>query len=503
MLRFAVHNDDGPARRWPLVNAYLLAAGDVPVPGEVAFADGHIVCHPKATQAVALCLQHDAGPMGRLMLQTCLLPQREQPYALAVELARHRIKTFLAKSEEWQMFDLAAGHPATENWEEARRLFAAALHARDPAAANRAAGGALVAGIEASERLAMAHAEVLLHWRFGTRPASSRTLGVRVNPVHDSPALRATVKRDFDLLAIPLAWSEIEVEEGRYDWDPIDRWVAWAAKEQVPVMLGPLLDFSRRSLPKWMYVWQHDFNTCRDMVYEQVERVVNRYRSSVGLWNIASALNVNDNFQFTVEQMLDLARMCNLIARQARKGARTMIELARPFGEHCAGNRKSVPPLTFMDRMIQEGIRVDCVGLQLLFGQHEAGRASRDIMQISDLIDRFLVLEMPVVISAFGVPSAPVDDQGGWWRSAWSAAAQSRWMSRVFHVAMSKPFVETMIWTDLCDGAGAGLPGGGLLSESGQPKPALERLVSTRRRLKKPLGPLPAGRQASPMPAND
>ena len=89
-----------------------------------------------------------------------------------------------------------------------------------------------------------------------------------------------------------------------------------------------------------------------------------------------------------------------------------MVELAQPFGEHCAANSNSVPPLTFMDRVIQEGIRIDCIGVQLLFGQGSAGRASRDLMQISDLIDRYLVLEMPVVISAFGVPNHTIDEAG-------------------------------------------------------------------------------------------
>ena len=180
-----------------------------------------------------------------------------------------------------------------------------------------------------------------------------------------------------------------------------------------------------------------------------------------------------------------------------------MIELSQPFGEHAATNHKSVPPLTFMDRVVQEGIRIDCVGLQLLFGQQGAGRASRDIMQISDLVDRFLVLEMPVVISAFGVPSNPIDQGGGWWRSPWSAAAQSRWMSRVFAVAMSKPFVETLIWTDLYDDPASDLPSGGLVSDTGHAKPVLQRLVNTRKRLRKPLGPLAAGRRGSPLPAND
>ncbi len=111
-------------------------------------------------------------------------------------------------------------------------------------------------------------------------------------------------------------------------------------------------------------------------------------------------------------------------------------------------------------------------------------------MQISDIIDRYLGFEMPVVISAFGVPSEAAAEAGGWWRAPWTPDQQSRWMARVFAMAMSKPFVETLIWTDLYDHPGADLPAGGLLTDSGQAKPVLRRLVNTRKRLRKPLGPL-------------
>ena len=493
MLRFAVYDDDGPLTAVPLVNAHLVGPGDVPTPGPVKFEDGHVVCRPRATTAVALCLQWDVGRMGRIMLQTCLLPDRSRPYDLVLELARHRIKMFIAKSEEWQMFDLDAEHPAIRRWEESRNLFFKALTLEDPAAAGRVAAKALVRAVEATERLAMAHAEILLHWRFGNRAASNRTLGVRVHVERESAPLREIVKRDFDLLVLPINWNEIEVEEGKYNWGPMDSWVTWASREGIPIILGPLLNFSKAALPKWMYVWQHDYSTCRDLVYEQVEKVVHRYRNSVAIWNLASGLNVNDNFRFTTEQMLDLTRMANLIARQAREGARTMVELTEPFGEHCAANSNSVPPLTFMDRVIQEGIRIDCIGVQLLFGQSKAGRASRDLMQISDLIDRYLVLEMPVVISAFGVPDHPIDEAGGYWHQPWSSDEQSRWMSRVFAVAMSKPFVETLVWTELYDHRGADLPSAGLVSDTGHAKPVLRRLVNTRKRLRKPLGPMKGG----------
>ena len=181
MLRFEVFDDQGPARSWPLVNAHLLGRDDLPVAGSVEFSGGEIVCAPREKRATALCLEYDAGPMGRLMLQTCLLALRPEPYRLNQELARHRIKHYIAKSEEWLMFDPALGGEALKRWEQARTLFTEALVMDESAASERRCRDALVAALDAGERLAMSHAQILLHRRFATRPASRTTLGVRVD----------------------------------------------------------------------------------------------------------------------------------------------------------------------------------------------------------------------------------------------------------------------------------------------------------------------------------
>ncbi|MDY7110235.1 MAG: endo-1,4-beta-xylanase [Planctomycetota bacterium] len=490
MLRFAVYDEKGRADSWPLINAHLLGPDDLVLRGKIAFKDGRIVCKTRESQAAALSLQYDAGRMGRLMLQTCLLPPRKKPYILSVELARHRIKMFIAKSEEWQMFDLSEDHPAMRHWEQARQGLTAALTADNPVKADRAARAALNRAIEATERLALAHAEILLHRRYATRPASSVTLGVRIWPESEGKELKELIASNFDLLIIPLRWKDLEVEEGVYNWERVDRWMEWAGAEGKPIVAGPLLDFSRRALPEWMYVWQHDYDTCRDLVYEYMERVVHRYRGLVGMWNIASGLNVNENFEFTPVQILDLARTASLLVRQSRKGARTMIELREPFGEHGANRRRSIPPLTFVDQLVQGGVKFDALGVQLLFGQQDSGRASRDLAQISSLLDKFFLLETPVLVSALGVPSQPIDEEGGWWHEPWSPDVQSRWIARLFPVAMSKPFVESIFWTDLVDHDEAALPKAALIDESGRARPAFARLTGMRKRLRKPLGPL-------------
>lgn len=501
MLQFEVFDKNGPASDWPLVNASLVGRDDLPVPGRVRFGKGRLVCEKRGNRPAGLSLLFDAGEMGRIMLQTCLLPERARPYNLAVELARHRIKMFIAKSEEWQMFDLSAKHPAMKLWEEARQRFTAAMTSDDPIEADRIARQSLETAIDATERLALAHAQILLHRRFANKPASSATLGVRVWPGRDSAGLRNIVEKEFDVLVLPVNWRELEIREGQYAWEPLDRWMQWAKQQGKPILAGPLIDFSKGAVPDWIYVWQHDYDTCRDMVYDHLERVVHRYKSVVSFWNLGCGLNINDNFEFTADQMIDLTRMASLLVRQSRKGARTMVELAQPFGEHCARRKESITAVAFAERLIQEGVRLDAVGVQMVFGESEAGRLTRDLMQISSLLDQFAPLEMAILVTALGVPSGEVDLDGGCWHTPWSAERQGRWASQAFALAMSKPYIESVVWSELFDHENAMPKCGGLIDAEGRSKPALQRLLGVRRRLRKPLGPLKLPNRADPAAA--
>lgn len=490
MLRFAVFDELGPAKEWPLDHAHLVGPDDFGVPGEIRFAPGEIVVRRSGTGAVALALQYDAGGAGKLVLQTCLLPASPKPYVLSHELARHRIKTFLAKCEEWQMFELSTEHPAMVLWEEARQLFTKGLTARDPVKMDRFGRESLERAIEATERLAMAHAEVLLHRRYATRPASGTTLGVRVSLSKPPEQFAELLSREFDVIYVPLSWRDLEPSEGRYNWRPTDRWLTWAQEQGKPVIVGPLIDFSSQTLPKWMHVWQHDYDTARDLVYDHIARVFDRYRGVVSIWSLVAGINVNDNFRFTADQMLDLTRMANVMVRQGAQRSRTMLEIIQPFGEHAAKNDDSLPPLTFIDRVVQEGIRVDCYGLQIAFGAGAAGLPTRDMMQLSHMLDRFFLLELPLLITRIGAPSGGDSSDCGYWQAPWTPEVQARWVAKVFGLALSKPHVESFFWAELYDHAPSGIPYAGAIDAGGQRKPVLKRLIEMRRRLRKPLGPL-------------
>lgn len=505
MLRFLVFDDNGPARTMPLGGAHLVGRDDLPLRSEISLREGEIRCRKRGPEPAALALLWDAGSMGRVMLQTCLLPERDAPYVLSLELARSRIRQFIAKSEDWQMFDLSLEHPAMRRWEEARALFTEAMNEPDPLRADRHARASVVAAVDASERLAMAHAEVLLHRRFGTRAAPSVVLGVGVWPPAFSAAQQGLLQREADMIMVPLPWIQLEVAEGRYAWERFDAVLAWAAQQGKPVVAGPLLDFSAGAVPPWVEVWKHDFDNCRDLSYNHLARVVERYRNVVTIWNLAAGLNINANFVFTPDQMVTLVRTASVLVRQLRRGAKTMVELTQPFGEHVVSHRESIGPMAWMDHLLQEGLQIDSVGLRLQFGAPASGActATRDLLQISALLDRLLPFEVRVMITGAGVPSVPADPatdaQVGHWHEGWSPQVQALWSARVFAIAMSKPFVDGVVWAEIADHPAAPVPTSGLLGPGGVEREVVGRLTASRRRLRRPLGLLKLQQRTAPL----
>jgi len=481
MLQFEVHDPKGvfPSAE---IRAHLLGRDDQPLSGSVVFQGNRIICRPEEPVAAALCLEYDASPVGRLMLQTCLLPPRAEPYRLNLELARHRIKQYIAKGEEWLLFDPVNGGDSFKIWERARTLFVHAMNERDPATAEQKARDSLVAGLEASERLAMMQAESGLQRRYAHRPASSTLVGVRIDPRED-PAAVGGLAREFDVMAIDFPWSAIEPKPGEYDFSSVDRWMALAAQSRRPIVAGPLLRFDDAWLPSWMQRFKGDYKGIVDRSYAFMEQLVHRYRAVATLWNLASGLHRNQWHPFSDAERIDLTRRAALLVRQSRKGARTLVELGDPFGESFDASRGASTAWQFLERLLQEGVHLDAVGMQVCMAGPEAG--VRDMMQVSAMLDRFLGYECKVMLSAIGAPATATP--GGWWRKPWSDAVQDAWATSLATVALSKPFVETLVWERLSETAQDPRKSCAMIDSARQPRPVSRKLLAIRNRLRKPL----------------
>ena len=493
MLQFEIHDAKGVPTQH-VGRAHLLGRDDQPIAGTVTVSGGRIVCKPEEPVAAALCLEYDATPIGRMMLQTCLLPPRPEPYRLNLELARHRIKQYIAKGEEWLLFDPASGGDSFKIWERARTLFVQAMNERDPRVAEVKARESLVAGLEASERLALMHAETSLQRRYAHRPASSTLVGVRVDP-RDDPAQVGGLAQEYDVIAVETPWHQIEPKPGEYDFSSVDRWMALAAQHRRPIVAGPLLRFDEAWLPPWMSRFKGDYRGIVDRSYAFMEQLVHRYRAVATLWNLCSGLHLNAWHPFSDSERIDLARRAALLVRQSRKGARTLVELCDPFGESLDASRGGCTAWQFLERLLQEGVHIDAVGMQVRMGP--GAGSVRDMMQVSAMLDRFAGYECKVMLSAIGAPGAPA--QGGWWRKPWGESLQDAWATSLATVALSKPFVETLVWERLAEVAGDSRAACALVDAQRKPRSVARKLLAIRNRLRKPLqSPGAAQEQSDP-----
>ncbi len=488
MLRFTTCQSNPIAG--VLINAHLLSRDNQVIQGAISIEDGVITANAVGHSSFAICLLYDAGKAGRLMLQTSVLPPREKPYMLSLELARHRIKSFLDLSENWSLFYLSDDNPAVQRWEESRLIFTKALVSVDSEEAGTLARRALELSIDASERLTMVHAQLFLHHRYANKPASVTALGVQVDTSRFDEPIRSLLNKNFGMITIPFHWSKLEPEEGKFDWGPIDRWVKWARDNKKHIVAGPLMDFSvEGAIPEWVVAHEHDYPVFRDKCYDHIQRVLHRYGGAVSFWNVCSGVNLNKHVRLSLANMVDLIRMAGLSVRQARKDAKIMVELVEPFSEFVSVISESCSARAFLSRLSQEGVRLDALGVQMLVGG-TGGKSTRDLMLLSSKLDEYLHADIPVIISGLGAPSVIISERNGWWKSQWDETRQEQWATSMFAICLSKPFVNSVIWTDLYDHKQMILPTAAFISRKGKPRAVLSKMLSMRRRLLKPLGAL-------------
>ncbi len=564
MLSFVLFEPDPQRAERMLRAAHLVGPEDVPIAGEIELDPeaGVVRCMKTTGEAAGLSLQVDLDaedaadapapldalradapgdgaeppPLGALVLQTCLLPERDEPYLLSLELARRQIMVFLNCLEEWRLFDLPAESGPMRAFEAARAAFTRALVAQRSDGDGSIAGYcpradadarlALRLAVEAGERLALCNAGTDFEDRMSgqtyahvverltgapPKPRQMRpviggdragvtlpmrpAIGCAVSPGAPTEALQKVVQGSCDFITTPMRWIDMEPSEGRYAYADTDRWIEWAVRRaRLPVVAGPLIDFRATSVPDWLYIWENDYETLRELVYEHVRSLVTRYRRTISRWTVCSGLHSNENFQLSFEQMMDLTRICVHVVRKLHPQGKVQVEISRPWGEYHTHNRRSLPPSLYAEMLTQAGVQIDAFALRLQMGAPERGLSARDLMSISAMLDRYAALDKPLVVSAVGAPASEITEPAtasddpdeippppGRWRAPWSGQTQADWLTAVCSVALAKPYVQSVCWQALAEGPGRPeMASGALVDASGAPRPAASRLGELR-----------------------
>lgn len=511
MLRFNAYRKGAPVADVDLEGAYVFGQDGIPIRADISSANGQVSAIKRVPGACGLSLMWQAGAAGNYMLNTTRLPERSKPYNLNLELARGQLCRIAQKREDWGLFDFAEAAAINKEYDAVRLKFVEAIKTADPGKAADIADEVLLEAITLGEKMALFHADILLTRRRTIGAAARTGFGCVVDAVSPSEEYGERIRGAFDLVSIPVVWKATEPKERQYQYNHVDAWVNWAVRNKKNIHMGPLLSFEPSHIPEWLFLWEHDYEALRDVIYEHIQRIVTRYDKQVKVWNVVSGIHAYNSFNLNFEQLMELTRMSCLLVKKLAPQSQVMIDLTMPWGEYYARNQRTIPPLLYADMAVQSGVKFDAFGVQLHMGVPLDGLYVRDVMQLGMLIDEFASMGKTVHITSCQTPSDMAPDpkdawggqkpiaKGGLWHQFWSQRLQAEWLLALGRLAISRPFVESICWRDLTDGDGHYLPHGGLCRADLQEKLAYKELKKFKLSLAAPsTGEAPRKKPANP-----
>lgn len=481
-MKFQVFKNGEPVDKFTLCGAYLFGTDGIGIRrAQITFKNGLIECKKPNLETAGLTLLWRIDGFGKVLLPTTCLPERERPYNLNVEMARARLMQIINKREDWSFFDGLEG--LREISDQAQQLFIQAIQIiSNGTVASNLADQSLRKAMVFSEKLAIKQAESSFLTRGRSHGFGRGCLGCRIDPqrIRDANYVERLLEL-FGSVIIPIDWSQIEAERGSYDFSAVDACLEVLSQKKVTIGAGPLLCFSKKFLPKWLLRSGVGFEKIRETAYQFISRAVARYSGIVRAWCVVSGLNVFNQFGFRFEQVLEMTRAANMAVKAASDRALKIIEISNPWGEYYAAAPNTIPPLVYVDMVVQSGINFDAFGLQMHFGKNQSGMHIRDMMQISSALDLFGPIGKPLYITDVAVPSQGgegVYDRkvAGIWHQDWDQPQQAQWIEQFYGIALSKPFIDSVVYSNLADIEDSPIDNSGLLTEHLEPKESFRSL---------------------------
>jgi hypothetical protein len=476
---------DAPAR------AYFAGIDEIPWQTRVQWSNDQLLVERGEFESGNFFVPYAVEGRGELVLSTGSLMEREQPYHLAVELARGTLNRLRNQLAALEAIGLATPTNLEAHLAVAREhLSRATTGQHEPAEAARRADLAIRAALDGVWLLSDAYAAQALAARHQQAGRLGTLVGVNLEGPPPGPAMTAELAAACNTIAVPFNWRQIEVREGTRDWSLCDQQIEWCRSAGFKICGGPLLAIDRWSLPDWMYLWgEDDVESFRACVAEHIQAVVSRYVGKVHLWICAARLNVENDFGHGEDERLRLAVMSIEKIRRLDPRAPIVLSIDQPWGSFMSRKECDLAPLQFADALARADLGLAGIGLEINFGYAPGGSEPRDPLELGRQIDRFSMLGLPLLVS-LTVPSGSGPDPlarrpdrpvcyaaGG----ELSPETQRAWGEQYLGGLLAKQPVQAIIWSQLCDSRPHAFSHGGLFDAADRPKPIVELLASLKR----------------------
>ncbi len=461
----------------------------MPYPTHARVEDQRLVLTREVDESGSVLAPWQVDGLGRFMASSATLMERPAPYTLALELARGKVNQVRCQAADWLMGGLLMSDPLALQIKQATHAFGQVIaDIPEPSAAAAQAEVALAEGFQAAHLLVESYVQQVFQVRHSRQARLEATLACRLQGQEPTGEAARALTGAFNAVAVPLSWREIEPTEGEFNWGPHDQLVEWAVSQGFKVIGGPLIDFSGRNLPDWLWERESDLLGLNGMLCDHAERVVNRYQHAIRSWQVTAGSNCAGVLAMRDEELLWLTVRLAETVRKLNGALEVTVGLAQPWGDYLAEQERTQSPFLFADTLLRTGLKIGGLDLEVVMGVAPRGSYCRDTLDLSRILDLYALLGVPLQVT-LGYPSQPVPgtqadpDQrpgSGWWRAGYSPEAQADWAHIFTSLALCKPFVRSVHWAHLSDAEPHQFPACGLLDADGQVKPALEALTRLR-----------------------
>jgi hypothetical protein len=348
---------------------------------------------------------------GPLLLSTASLRCQEEPYVLILELARGTVHRIRGRAFDWQRIGLKIPDVFSYTMDLAISSFVdALLAAGDLERCTALAQRAIDLAVSASKPLGRAFIYQSLQARHQTEKQLSTLLGVKLAPTVDWQLDSDSLLPAVNTLHVSMEMGQLEGEAKAERMSVVDSQLAWARDHSLRVLGGPLLNLQPHAIPRWLYLF-NDFESLYEAACKHAAQTVERYRGQVHLWTAAAGLNTPNTLGLNDEQVLHLAVGVIQSVRRTDPKTPVIVTIDAPWAEYLGQKMDGISPLHFADALVRADLGLSGLGLELNLNLWPYGSLPRDLIDVSDLIDHWNVLGLPLLVQLCSPGSLQSDDR--------------------------------------------------------------------------------------------
>jgi hypothetical protein len=312
----------------------------------------------------------------------------------------------------------------------------------------------------------------------------------------------------MNTVIIAPTWHLVQADAKSIPLEVFDEQFQWAAREGLRVIAGPLISLQPWAIQHWMSMLK-DFDAVCNAACEYVRQIVTRYRGQASIWNVATGLNVPNDLRLSDEQHLRIAVEVIQAVRKTDPRTPVVMTIDMPWSEYLGQSGQAINPFPFADSLIRAELGLSGIALEINTNYWPGGSLPRDLIDVSDLVDQWSLLGVPLVALVNGPVSNGPDET-----SVSKATEVFRWtipgrdlpnangdatktsspslapsnsqlamnQIEIIQMLLAKQNVHAIGWTQMSDRHPHRFPNGGLIDRDGKSRTMLEGLTQIRKR---------------------